>query len=692
MQTRVATGARVRAGASAEPAPALTLVCDRAVVPFAGFTLLANATVAIGGGLDALITIAAVCGATAVGWAVWRRRSGAARESPSMESKTLPAPDVDDRTRIALLAAAVISILVYVTTGWLTAFVVCAGMAAAGALARTWNMTPHPALARAEHGAAATLVALSILCAVATAVAHRSDADDSFYVNLVVAAVDRPDAPLLAGDTLHGLSDIPMSLPVFKVLSWEMLQACIARVTGVDVLTLVHVIIPPLIAMLIPLAYARLLALLLPGRWPWALAVVVAVLLLAGDGKAGHAGFALLRLQQGKSVLLHVALPLISAYGIAFALRPDRRRFILLMSAQIAAVGLSSSGLWLAPAVAGLALVGAMPWPTSRSELWRSARTLGIGLAASVHALGLALLLRAETRRSFEQAVHRLDSLVWSGDRLVAHASDLVLGSGPYAWLALFCLPAALAAAPGLLQRRWAAVSLVAFFGAFWNPLTAPFVANQITGPDTYFRVFWLIPLPVFVATVLTAPLEWRFGGHTGKGSARVIATLVLVSLALLVLPQTRTLSNENGVRIARPGWKVDPDEMEVVVFISRYADSDDIVLAPAHISRWLPLLHGHPPPLIVREMYLGPLHERLGGEEVERRLVLTHLVSGESFGRGSAELLAKAIDDYPLEVVCLGGRGLSRPELRRVLLDSALEVRERGTDYEIWARGTMRP
>ena len=42
------------------------------------------------------------------------------------------------------------------------------------------------------------------------------------------------------------------------------------------------------------------------------------------------------------------------------------------------------------------------------------------------------------------------------------------------------------------------------FFGLFFNPWTAPFVANHVAGPDTYFRVFWMIPVPLLVAAVLT--------------------------------------------------------------------------------------------------------------------------------------------------------------------------------------------
>jgi hypothetical protein len=49
--------------------------------------------------------------------------------------------------------------------------------------------------------------------------------------------------------------------------------------------------------------------------------------------------------------------------------------------------------------------------------------------------------------------------------------------------------------------------------------------------------------------------------------------------------------------------------------------------------------------------------------------------------------MLAEAIEQYPLSVVCLGGPAMAWPELRRALIDSPLEVRSRNADLEVWAR-----
>ena len=61
------------------------------------------------------------------------------------------------------------------------------------------------------------------------------------------------------------------------------------------------------------------------------------------------------RLHQGKAVLVTLLVPLVAAYGIELARRPSLASGLRLAAAQIAAVGASATGLWLAPAVAGLA-------------------------------------------------------------------------------------------------------------------------------------------------------------------------------------------------------------------------------------------------------------------------------------------------------------------------------------------------
>jgi hypothetical protein len=481
-----------------------------------------------------------------------------------------------------------------------------------------------------------------------------------------------------------------MSLPVFKVLSWEMLQAAIARLGGIDAIRLVHVLMPPLLAACVPLAYARLLRRLVPDRWSVALVLVMAQLFFVGDGVTSYGDFAFLRMHQGKALLLHIGLPLLTSYALDFAAAPSPRRWIRLAAANVCAVGLSSSGLWLAPACTGLALAAATP--IRDITAWRGRRgplaTLGIGMAACVHPLALALVLRNETARAFRDALHRIDSLDWSSTRLMEHAQLSTLGDGAAEAIGLFALVAIGLCTASPLLRRYAGFTAFAFFLLFWNPFTANTVANQIAGPDTYFRVFWLVPLPVFVACLLSEPLAIpALRGVRVRGPATAAVAIAGVAL-LSISAGFPTLSSRNGVRLGAPVSKIPLDELAMARTIAAHAAPGELVVAPPRIARWIPLLHDHPSPLMVREMYLDLLRQQLGAETLDERKKLSFLVGGRTrLEMRGGDLLARAIEGYPLEVVCLGGAATGWSELRGALLESSLEVVARSPDFVVWAR-----
>ena len=58
-------------------------------------------------------------------------------------------------------------------------------------------------------------------------------------------------------------------------------------------------------------------------------------------------------------VSLAVGVPLVCAYGMRFGLRPNAWRFALLSLAQVSFMGMSSTGIWLAPVLATLSVVAA---------------------------------------------------------------------------------------------------------------------------------------------------------------------------------------------------------------------------------------------------------------------------------------------------------------------------------------------
>jgi hypothetical protein len=534
---------------------------------------------------------------------------------------------------------------------------------------------------------------LMLLCATTVAVAHRADHDDAFYLNIAVAAADDPQAPLLAGDTLHGYHGVPLGLPVFRVLSYELGLAISSLTTGVDALVLAHVVWPPFFAALIPLAWARLLRMLAPRVWPWLLAGVLASFFLLADGRATHGEFALLRLQQGKSIFLAVIWPLIACFGLDFGARPNTRRWCVLAASKIAAVGLSTNALWLAPAIGGLGVFAGVfqsrreapdgRGPNARSML----ATLALGALASLHAVVMAIVLREDTLRAFEEAAHPLPSLRYTSSEFMAEAVDIVAGSGTAAGLCLFALVAAPAIAPTTRLRTFMAAFTLATCGLFWNPAWAHLVATQITGPDTYFRVLWLWPVPIAMALLICAGVtslarKGRDRTWTGAGA------FTLGALGVFFLGGgLATIAPANGVSLHAPAVKIEPDELDLARALTHYAGPDDFVLAPVDASRWLPLLHAHPHPLVVREMLLDVLDERLGQRELTLRAQLTRVVGGGVRLPKAGELLAHEIESVPLQAVALAGAARNSSGLLRALTESPLERVESNEDWEIWAR-----
>ncbi len=498
---------------------------------------------------------------------------------------------------------------------------------------------------------------LGALGALVTLLWIRPDLDDALYVNLAVSAMDAPGQALLRFDGLHGLG-LPLHLPVYRLHAFELLAALAGYATGTEAIVWLHLVFPPLAALLAVLAHARLLRILAPERWLAALLVVVAILLLVGGTHRWASNLGFVRLHQGKALLVSVMVPLLAALALEFARAPSAGRLIRLGAAQVASVGLSATALWLAPFVSGVALLAAAP--ASR----RGLAILAAGALPSLSPLGLGLRLRSETAARLPAAPESAPEL----DGL-AHAAHLVLGDGALAVAVGFSLLAAwVFAAPGI-PRRFLVLAPAAFGLLLFNPLASPWIAEHVTGASAYWRTFWVLPLPVFLALLLTAPLSPRTASW--RPFLRLGATLTLVAGFLLWIPEQRVLSARNGVSFAPFALEVPPGH-EAARVLAEAVPSEATVLAPFDVSPWLVTLHGHPRPLAVRGVYLTPYAAELGEENVRRRLDLTHWISTpERYQARSAHFLAE-LAAFDVEAVCVP---MDRAAGRRI----GAELRRRG-------------
>jgi hypothetical protein len=654
--------------------PTSDRVCDAVVLGFALWTVCAHLVVAAGGGLVALVLLYAV--ALIAAGAAWARTWG--RRAPRLPGvEDFPEPTRPPRRSDALLSTAVVTASVAIVASfawqpdvlrfWWSALVLL-GVLAAIVLRRD---TPELSAPASGRGREALLWLLAVACVVMTLVAHRPDADDAFYVNVAVAAMEAPRRALLGGDTLVGIEGLPIYLPVYRVHSYELWNGALAYVTGVPPIHVFHWISAGLAALLVPLAHAKLFRVLTPRWWLWSVGVLVVLLVATGETHRSYGNFAFVRMWQGKAVLISVVLPMIFAYGLRFAARPTLRGWVMLGAAQIAAVGCTSSALWAAPVSAILALASA--FRLSRETM----RIAIVGLLGSGYVLvqaGLVWARMADVRASWTAPGGEL------GAQLLA-AFVTTLGDSRLLLVGLGTLLVAGAVSTPGLARRFAIVCPLALLVALLNPYVAAWASLNVTGPS-YWRGMWALPLPILMTLVFTSPLRaWPSRPLLG----RLLCVGLVTAFAFLV-PRYGTLSAANGVHLGWPALKVPAAPYRWAALVNQSVPPGTQVAVPPAIDPWIGTFHPHAYPLVVRHYLWSQPGVR--SEEIQRRWWLQQAVAAPELVDRAPQQFRADLDRFQVGAVCLANSPRGETA-RAILAGTGFRRTIREDDYELWVRST---
>jgi len=675
---------------SARPGPAREpwseQLVDGACFVFALWTLSCHAVVAIGGSLWLALAVFAVTGSGVLLW-LWRGRAGPAAKTRPVTEPTAGAA-VAPRLALRVAGAALGIVGAWflrespVALWWLG--VALLGAASVFFVLREPLRDEVPVRSRRLE---AVLWLMGVAAVAIALAAHRFDLDDSFYLNLAVASADAPGDPLLAADTLHGVADLPVHHPVYVVHSWELWNAALSRLIGIPVTATFHLFSAAIVALLVPLAWARLFRRLVPRHWLWAVAAVLWVLVVAGDAHRWYGNFAFVRIWQGKSVFLSVLLPVIWSAALDFARRPSARAFLLLAASQVAAVGCTSTALWAGPVAALSATACAVPltpraWRRIGAAALASAYVLLLGLGlqhAVIEERGTHLSAQADrlSARQTERKRAASERRHAPGVQL-AHSLDWVTGTGLLHAVCVAAVLGAWALAPPGLGRRFACgVPLVA-----WSVLLNPYFSNELARfviGGSVWRALWVLPIPALLALVLTAPLEL---------SRRRIVAVPLAAAAFVgfaFVPAHSALSRENGVRLGLPGLKVHTENHAIARAFAQSVPPGSVVVVPREVGVWLPTFHDRLFPLVGRDAYLLRFRSQLGGQNVALRVLMTDFVSGRSEQPDAAPHFERGLQFFGVDAVLVS----VRPETavtRRVLRGLGFEGMA-GTEYQIWQR-----
>ncbi|REJ84670.1 MAG: hypothetical protein DWQ36_08055 [Acidobacteria bacterium] len=518
----------------------------------------------------------------------------------------------------------------------------------------------------------AVLWCVGLVCALLALIAHRSDYDDSLYVNLAVSAADHPWQPLLAGDTLHGIPGLPLPLAIYSAQSWEVAIGAFSWLTGVAALPAFHLFAAALGAVAVPLCYARLFRTLLPAQWLPATIAAVVVLWATGEVHRGYGNFGFVRIWQGKGLLVSLALPLVASFALEYASRPRRRTLLLLTASQIAAVGFNVTAFWAAPAVSLSCLVSGL---RAGRDRWR---TFAMGAATSSYLIVFALVLRGDVSRVItpDGAVFDYGAL----GEMLATALGEVVGVERLRVVALIALPLAWTITPVGMAQRFAIGLPLAAWIVLLNPYLAWLVHDLVTGP-AYWRSLWVVPLPVLLVLVILTPLH--LGGRDRKMLA---ASAALLAAYAIFVPTSSTLASENRTLLRwPPTLKVRWPMYEQARRIDELVPDGAFVLAPDLVGLWLPTFHHHPHPLKARH-YLDLNRFHRGEDDFERRSALIDIAWLGAPDAASVELLRTGLEEFSIDAVCFR-RQAGELEIEAVLRSSGFVVVDQDDRFEIWYR-----
>jgi hypothetical protein len=375
---------------------------------------------------------------------------------------------------------------------------------------------------------AAAAAALIGWQAVSAEVYYRPDWDDCFYLGAVLEyqgaeALNGRDPAEREGGSGVG--------PAHRTMCWELWGAVLCSLSGLNPLALFHSFLPGLLVLGAYAAYAALLAECLPRRWvPLGLVGLSAYYVWGISTNANACDHFLVRVWQGKSVLLHLALPLLAALLIRFSRGPTWRRWLSLGACVVCGLGLSSSAVFLGfILLGGLALAllpavqgGRLHFLAGVALAMTPLAANGLGILAEIKPSGGAGEASAGPGAGWDAGANWY---LW-----FLQFQDLAgRGSAEVVWLVSLPLLAA------LLGGRRGAAYLLAFpallFLTFANPFLAGAVSARVTSPPAYYRIFWLFPIGPGLGA-LFALLSRLAGALAGRLLGARLAHLPLAAAA----------------------------------------------------------------------------------------------------------------------------------------------------------------
>lgn len=490
---------------------------------------------------------------------------------------------------------------------------------------RPWLQSAHPTwdkTAVLTLALTCTAAALCVLCM------HRPDADDVIYLPKIVYSLAHPGSTMDA--TIHEIAhkpvlSLPLSAAPYYPDAYEFLQAAFVHISGVNLFWVYYRLAPTLAVISGVLLLAFNLRYLGVSSRASAVAVLIMVpiFLLMGESHRSFGNFTLVRMFQSKCAFIFFGLPMFVALSLLFFRKPTHGRWGLLLLGVVAISGMTTSALVMLPMLSlPLFLSWWLVFGHDKALTWNIAK--GAAYAASLlPALAFALEYRryAAARVAYESRVnsgfpksfHGQFDLITGGS---AHSPTLLLFVGSAALLALYWRE---------VRHRFLLVASVLTIALYLNPWVASPIMRYLTTENIYWRLFYLLPMPLMLGSAIATLYERAPGGVLLKYGVSLVC-FTAIAVAVFVSP-TSVARAGNRVKISAYGYPMDPntDAARACLRLAR----PGTILAPVRLSQAMAVLSARHPLVVTRPDFLANALTAHPTEYV-RRFSAASVISGK--------------------------------------------------------------
>lgn len=415
-----------------------------------------------------------------------------------------------------------------------------------------------------------TLFCLSFLYAVLAFIVKRTDADDAMYVAVAVHLINVPYEKLFQTDPLFHNTNFRLWPYHFE--SFNVLSAVIAILTGWEPGKVSHYILAIIASILYPLAWFRFFICLdFPPRKLFFPFLILSLFLAETHASFGNLTF--VRFFQGKTLIIGIIIPLLYVSVWDFV---NSQRVISIINTllfSIAAIGCTSSAIFIVPQVIVLALLSTYPFLSIRKMFLFAFPILcyyGIWII-----LFLTTITPSIKNAPFFNIVTEYTINCTLGDTQKFIVLFFILTSWMY-----IC---------NLKKRHILLLVTILFFVFPLNPYITH-ILRKVIAPGICWREIWTIPLWGIaciglygITSILSTVVVTLFR----QCNHHVITYTLLGSFVLLMLPFS-TLKSSNFERVGIDSLWYPSNYENMLSAIDKHLPSGQTIIAPPDLSCWL--------------------------------------------------------------------------------------------------------